>query len=320
MGSRRGFGGVAAAVAAALLVPAGASAAPAKPVPTTGGAASVGQTSVVLNGSVNPRQAETTYFFQYGPTRLYGATTGATGAGAGARRVRVAVGVGGLAPATTYHYRLVAQNAKGMVFGRNRTFRTQRQPLGVTLAGTPNPVLAGGATVLSGALTGTGAGGRQVVLQANPFPYTQGFAQVGNTLVTDVNGGFAFSVLSLPVTTQYRVLMPQRPDVVSPVTVVGTTARVTTHVRVRRGNRRGRIRFSGRLTPAVDGQQLLIQKFRRNRWVTIARTFARSAGSSSRYVKRVRQRRGGRYRVYANLQGAHVPTVGRTVRVRRVRR
>src|ERR687893_759750 len=109
MGSRRGFGGAAAALVAALLVPAAASAAPAKPVPTTGAAASVGQTSVVLNGSVNPRQAETTYFFQYGPTRLYGATTAATGIGAGNRRVPVAVGVGGLAPATTYHYRLVAQ-------------------------------------------------------------------------------------------------------------------------------------------------------------------------------------------------------------------
>jgi hypothetical protein len=317
MGTRRA---VAAAIAGALLVPAAASAAPAKPVPTTGGAASVSQSTAVLNGFVNPREAETTYFFQYGPTRIYGATTAATGAGAGARRVRVAVGVTGLAPATTYHYRLVAQNAKGMVFGSDRTFRTQRQPLGVTLAGAPNPVVAGGATVLGGALTGTGNAGRQVVLQANPFPYTQGFLQVGNALVTDANGAFSFSLLSVPVTTQYRVLMPQRPDVASPVTVVGATARVSTRVRVRRGDRRGRLRFTGRVTPAVDGQQILIQKFRRGQWVTIARTFARNAGSaSSRYVKRVRQRRGGRYRVYANLQGAYVPTVGRTVRVRRVR-
>jgi len=311
---------VALAVVPALLVPAAASAAPAKPVPTTGGAASVTQSTVVLNGSVNPREAATTYFFQYGTTRLYGAATAPAGAGAGARRVRVAVGVTGLAPATTYHYRLVAQNSKGMVFGRNQTFRTQRQPLGVTLAGLPNPVRAGGAAVLSGALTGTGNAGRQVVLQANPFPYTQGFLQVGNALVTDANGGFSFSLLSVPVTTQYRVLMPQRPDIASPVTVVGATVRVTTRVRVRRFDRRGRLRFTGRVTPAADGQQILVQKLRRGNWVTIGRTFARNAGdSSSRYVKRVRQRRGGRYRVLANLQGAYVPAAGRTVRVRRVR-
>jgi hypothetical protein len=317
MGSRTA---VAAALAGALLVPAAASAAPAKPVPNTGGAASVGQSTVVLNGSVNPKEAETTYFFQYGATRLYGGTTAATPAGGGAKRVKVAVGVSGLAPATTYHYRLVAQNSKGLVFGANRTFRTLRQPLGVTLAGTPNPVLAGGPSVLSGALTGTGNAGRQVVLQANPYPYTQGFVQVGNTLVTDANGAFTFSLLSVPVTTQYRVLMPQRPDVASPVTVVGTTARVTTRVRVRRGDRRGRLRFAGRVTPAVDGQPILIQKLRRGQWITIGRTFARNAGnSSSRYVKRVRQRRGGRYRVVANLEGAHVPAAGRTVRVRRVR-
>jgi hypothetical protein len=319
MRSRRWFG-PAVAAAVVLLVPAVAQAAPRKPVPTTGGVANVAQTTAVLNGSVNPREALTTYFFQYGATRLYGANTAAASAGAGAKRVRVAVAVGGLAPATTYHYRLVAQNAKGMVFGRDRTFRTPRQPLGVTLGATPNPVRAGGATVLTGALTGTGNAGRQVVLQANPFPYTQGFLQVGNALVTDPAGGFSFSVLSVAATTQYRVLMPQRPDVVSPVAVVGATARVSTHVRVRRGFRRGRIRFTGRLTPAVDGQQILIQKRRRGVWRTIARTFARNAGaSSSRYVKRVRQRRGGRYRVYANLQGAYVPTTGRTVRVRRVR-
>jgi hypothetical protein len=319
MRSRRWLG-PAAAAAAALLVPAVAEAAPRKPVATTGGVANIAQTTVVLNGRVNPRDAETTYFFQYGATRLYGATTPATGAGAGNRAVRVAVPVSGLAPFTTYHYRLVAQNAKGLVFGGNRTFRTLRQPLGVTLAATPNPVRAGGASVLAGALTGTGAPGRQVVLQANPYPYTQGFLNVGNVLVTDAAGGFSFPVLSIPVTTQYRVLMPQRPDVVSPIAIVGASVRVTTSKRVRRGSRRGRVRFSGRVRPAVDGQQILIQKLRRGQWRTIGRTFARDAGSSSsRYRKTVRPRRGGRFRVLANVQGAYVPTAGRTVRIRRVR-
>jgi hypothetical protein len=115
--------------------------------------------------------------------------------------------------------------------------------------------------------------------------------------------------------------MPRRPEIVSPVVALGTTVRVTTRVRVRRGSRRGRLRFRGRLSPAVDGEQILIQKRRRNgQWRTIARTFARDNGvRSSRYVKRVRQRRGGRYRVVANVDGEHVPSVGRTVRVRRVR-
>jgi hypothetical protein len=312
---------VAGAGVAVLLAPAAASAAPAKPVATTGGPANVAPSTVVLNGSVNPRQAETTYFFQYGATRIYGATTPATGAGAGNRRVRVSASVGGLAPFTTYHYRLVAQNAKGMVFGKDRTFRTRRQPLGLALTAAPNPVRAGRASVLSGTLSGTGNAGRQVVLQANPFPYTQGFATVGNALVTDAAGNFAFPVLSVPINTQYRVVMPQNPEVASPIAVLGASVRVTTSKRVRRGERRGRVRFFGRITPAIDGQQVLIQKFRDDAWRTIGRTFARDAGSaSSRYTKLVRPRRGGRFRVVANVQGAYVPTAGRTTRIRRVRR
>jgi len=316
-GRRRSLAPVA-VVLSGLLVPAAALSAPRKPVPTTGAAANVTPSSVVLNGGVNPRQAETTYFFQYGPTRIYGGTTAALGAGAGNRRVRVAVAVGALAPATTYHYRLVAQNSKGMVFGANRTFRTQRQPLGVSLAGTPNPVRAGGATVLAGTLSGTNNANRQVVLQANPYPYTQGFQNVGNVLVTDAAGNFAFNVLSVPFNTQYRVLMPQRPEVQSPVVALATTTRVTTRVRVRRGERSGRIRFSGRISPAIDGQQVAIQKRRGpGVWITIARTFARdNTASSSRYVRRIRQRRGGRYRVVANTEGAYTPTAGRTVRLR----
>jgi hypothetical protein len=319
MQSRRAIG-IAAAALAALIAPAAASAA-AKPVVTTGGASSVGQTTVTLNGRVNPREADTTYFFQIGPTSLYGTNTAPAPAGNGNRAIRVSVPVTGLAPATTYHFRIVAQNRRGLVKGKDRTFRTQRQPLGVTLAATPDPIRAGRSTTLAGQLTGTGSAGRQVVLQANPFPYTQGFQNVTNAQVTDANGGFAFPLLSVPVNTQYRVLMPQRPEVTSPVVVLETAVGVTTRVRNRRGDRRRRLRFSGRIFPAAPGSQVFIQKFRRNRWVNIARTFARDSGPSfSRYSRRVRQRRGGRYRVWANVQGAYIGNVGRTVRVRRVRR
>jgi hypothetical protein len=306
---------------AAGLLPATAAAAE-KPVVRTGGPSNVGQSTVVLNGSVNPRGAATTYFFQYGITRLYGSNTAAASAGAGRRGVRVSAAVGGLAPATTYHFRLVAQNARGLRFGGDRTFRTSRQPLGLTLAAIPNPVRSGRSTVLGGTLSGTGNAGRQVVLQSNPFPYTQGFVTVTNAQLTNAQGGFAFPVLGVTLNTQYRVLMPRRPEIVSPVVALGTTVRVTTRVRVRRGSRRGRLRFRGRLSPAVDGEQILIQKLRPGgQWRTIARTFARDNGArSSRYVGRVRQRRGGRYRVVANVDGEHVPSVGRTVRVRRVRR
>ena len=80
---------VGAIVGALLWAPATAAAAE-KPVVITGGAANVQPTTVVLNGTVNPKGAETSYFFQYGTTRLYGLSTPATSAGAGNKRVKIA--------------------------------------------------------------------------------------------------------------------------------------------------------------------------------------------------------------------------------------
>lgn len=300
----------------ALALPAAAGAAQ-RPDVTTGGASSVGESTVVLSGRVNPRGAETTYFFQYGPTVIYGGTTPAAGAGAGNRPVRVSASVAGLAPATRYHYRLVAQNARGLGRGRDRTFTTRRQPLGVSLAASPNPVRPDEPIVLAGTLTGTGSAGRQVVLQANPFPYTQGFLPVVNPQVTNEAGGFAFPLLGIGVTTQYRVQMPQRPEVVSPVVVAGVKVKVLTGKEVDQSGPGARVRIKGQVTPAVDGTEVQIQKRRDGGpWRTIERTFARDrSATSSSYSKSFRQRRTGKYRVYANAQGAYVPNLGKEIRI-----
>ena len=309
----------AAALVCALWAPAVASAAE-KPVATTGGVANVTPTTVVLNATINPKGAATSYFFQYGTTVIYGSLTPSASVGSGNKGVKIAVAVGALAPATTYHYRVVAQNSKGLTRGKHRTFKTKRQPLGVALAATPNPVRVGGATTLGGALTGTGNGNRQVVLQSNPWPYTQGFLTTGNAQVTNSTGAFAFPVIGVPVNTQYRVLMASRPEVVSPVVVVATTVKVTRRVRVKRGVRRARIRFRGRLTPAVDGQQVVIQRLRKGIWVNRGQTVARHAKAGySRYSKSIRVRRGGRFRVVLiDASGKYSPSASRSRRVRRV--
>jgi hypothetical protein len=307
------------ALICALAAPTAAAAAT-KPVVTTGGSANLAQTTAVVKGTVNPKGAETTYFFQYGTTTLYGGQTAPKSAGAGTNPVHVVSGISGLAPATKYHYRLVARNAKGLSKGRDRTFRTRRQPLGVSLAASPPVVTYGGKTLLGGVLSGTGNAGRQIVLQSNPYPYSQGFRNAADIHLTGSTGAFSFPILSVPVNTQFRVLMPSRPDVASPVVVVGAAVHATMRTKVRRGERRGRIRFRGRIRPAVDGSQVLIQKRRRSTgaWMTIAETFARHArgGRSSRYVKRVRQRHGGRYRVVASAGGAYSADATRSKRLR----
>ncbi len=315
---RRGLraGGLVAAMAAcALFAPAAAMAAPAKPTVRTGAAANVGQTDATLTGAVNPNERQTTYFFEYGTTSLYGARTADGDAGAGNARRAVAAGITGLAPFTRYHYRLVASNERGLTKGPDRTFRTQRQPLGLTFAATPNPVRPNASTTLAGTLSGTGNANRQIVLQSNPFPYTQGFQNASDVHLTNAQGGFSFPVLSVPINTQYRVVMAQNPNVVSPIVAVGVAPWVSLKVK-RLGGRTFRLR--GRITPAHDGTQMLIQRLRNGQWVTVRTTTSRHRGSRSRYRKRVRIRRSGTFRVVANIaDGDHIASSSRSVRLRR---
>ena len=143
---------------------------------TTGGAANVAQQTARLTGTVDPNGAATTFQFQYGPTSAYGAVTPEqTIAGDGKKTITA--DVSGLAPATTYHYRLIGRNGKGLTKGADRTFKTKVQPLGVAFAATPNPLLPGGTTTLAGQLTGTGNGGREVVLQSQPVPLHPGLQE-----------------------------------------------------------------------------------------------------------------------------------------------
>ena len=310
---RDGIAGRAALAAAfaALLAPAAAQGA-GKPVVTTGAAANIAQQSVTLTGTVAPNGAPTTYYFQYGPTIVYGSTTPATAVNA---TMRVSAAVSGLAPATKYHYRLVAQNAHGLTTGKDHAVKTRPQPLGVTLAATPNPVPWGAATTLAGTLSGTGNANRAVVLQANPFPYTQGFANAANAQLTNAHGDFSFPLTSVALNSQYRVLMTDRPAVVSPIVTLGVAVHVSTHVRRQRLRRGMRVRFSGTLRPARDGAQFAIQKLSKGTWRTVAGGITHHGGAGfSRYAKRVRIRHSGTFRVFMGISdGNYVSNVGRTV-------
>ncbi|HEV3070471.1 MAG TPA: hypothetical protein VGY76_03485 [Solirubrobacteraceae bacterium] len=96
----------------------------------TGAAIEVTDTGAHLTGEVNPLgTSAASYYFEYGQTRGYGATTPAPpGAPAGAGSTFTPVTpqpAEGLTPGTTYHYRLDATNNTGVVEeGPDRTFST----------------------------------------------------------------------------------------------------------------------------------------------------------------------------------------------------
>jgi hypothetical protein len=311
----KGFGALGLSAIVIGLLPGSALAA--KPAATTGAAANITFQSARVIGSLDPNREATNYYFQYGTTVALGTETAPTPAGAGNGVVRVSVDLGGLAPTTRYHYRIVAVNASGTTLGKRRTFTTRRQPLGVSLAATPNPIKLGTGTTLAGTLSGTGNAGRKIVLQSNPWPYTQGFQNASNELLTNATGGFSFPILSLPFNTQYRVVMPERPAVVSPIVTAGVKFYVGSKVNKKRVKRGRKIRFSGTIKPARPGANIAFQKKSNGRWVSINGTVVRSGG---RYAKSIKIRRGGSYRVWTGVvDGQYTSNHGKTFRIRSFR-
>ncbi len=95
-----------------------------------------------LGALVNPGGIQTSYRFEYGPTSAYGSSTpfpeGSVGEGLESHAVWASAS--GLAPGSTYHYRVVASNELGTAYGPDQTFTT----LTAEQAACPNEQMRGG--------------------------------------------------------------------------------------------------------------------------------------------------------------------------------
>ncbi len=110
---------------------------PSLPTIASTSASAIGQTTATLEAGINPNLSPTAYHFEYGTSDLYGSST-PEGAALGADGAvhAVSAALGRLAPGTTYHYRVVANNGVGGAFGFDQTFTTLSPPPAVT----PKPV------------------------------------------------------------------------------------------------------------------------------------------------------------------------------------
>jgi hypothetical protein len=279
-----------------------------RPGVSTGAAETVSYGSATLTGSIDPHGSNTSYYFQYGPTRAYGAQTAVADAGAGVSAVRVSVPVTGLQPITTYYFRLIAVNGVGASTGAGRAFKTVKVPLALAILAAPNPTVYGGTVTIQGTLSGTGNAGVPVVLQANPFPYTQGFANVGNPELTSATGGFSFPFLGLTEATQFRVVTTTKVPVVSPVTPEYVAVRVEAHVGRAHRRRRHHVRIYGTVSPAVDGAEVAIMRITGGANQLVAgTTLHHDNATASRFSCVVRVKRGAVYRVLVRVtNGAQV--------------
>ncbi len=126
------------------------------PVAITGPVTATGPQTATLSGTVNPNGVSTSWQFQYGKTTTYGSSTTALDAGTGNVNTGVSASLTGLAPGTSYHYRLVAMSSGGVTDGADGIFTTTASsaPPGATTS----PATAIGATgaTLNGSVTPNG--------------------------------------------------------------------------------------------------------------------------------------------------------------------
>jgi len=292
-----------------------ATAATTAPSATTGRSSGVTFSSAIVFAAINPHGQATDYVFQYGTTRKYGAQTPLAPAGAGTHALQVSQTITGLAPLSTYHYRILTTSPAGATVGGDRTFKTGPVPLSLAIAGAPNPVVYGSSFLVEGTLSGTGAANHPVALQSNPFPYLGGFLTVGNPELTNTSGGFSFPFLGLLENAQLRVVTVGKPEVSSPVLVENVAVRVSFHVRATR--RRGYARLYGTVAPAEVGALVGFQLLQPGRSLNKGGTIV-TAGTStvSKFSRVVRVQR-GLYRALVRVSdGAHVSAYSAPVLIR----
>jgi hypothetical protein len=289
-------------LAAAILALSGSAAGAASLVPTvtTSYAAHATYSSVTVYGYVNAHGIATGYAFQYGTTTGYGGQTALAPAGQKKSSVKVGQTIDGLQPGTVYHYRIVAVNGAGLAYGGDRTFKTVPVPLSLQITSTPNSVTFGQPFLVEGNLSGTGAAGHEVILEANPYPFTAGFHTIGNPELTNAAGAFSFPYLGLQENAQLRVATVGGAIVASPVVVENVAVRVA--FRARRTRRRGYWRLSGTVTPTEAGALVGFQLLRPGNSVNQGGTGVKPAtATSSRFERVVRIRHPGVYRALVKI-------------------
>lgn len=140
------------------------SGAPTAPQVATNGPVSISATSATINGSVNPNNVYTRFWFEFGQNQSLGSKTSIQPVGSDNQWQLVTGNLTGLQINTTYYYRVVAQNNQGTAFGNVLSFKTTSSGSGISGSGSSTGAGSGqtGGTGTSSSGSGsstTGSGG-----------------------------------------------------------------------------------------------------------------------------------------------------------------
>ncbi len=171
----------------------------------------VTEDGATLTGRIDPVGLQTRYRFDYGPTDSYGSSVplgpeALAGAAHGSRLFEQAIA--GLQPGTTYHYRVVAVNAKGTSYGFDRTFTTQ--PAGaIPLRGyeqvSPVDHMGGSIEAFKGFFVGTSSDAMSYTMRA-PGASGESAPSVGRLMSTRSAGGWDARGIDAPVNVMGTVI------------------------------------------------------------------------------------------------------------------
>jgi hypothetical protein len=101
----------------------------APPTVAPGSSSIVGPETATVGGTVTPNFSATSYHLEFGTSAAYGGSTEEASAGEGGVPRPVSALLRKLRPQTTYHFRVVASNAAGTVFGADQTITTAKVAL-----------------------------------------------------------------------------------------------------------------------------------------------------------------------------------------------
>lgn len=186
----------------------------------------------------------------------------------------------------------------------------------LTLNAQPSPVVFGKTTTLSGKLAGPSPAGVELTLEEDTtVPLGDRFSPAKSKATTAADGSFSF-IVEPAVNTQYRVVAKTKPATESPARLVNVRPRVKIAVSDRTPAVGSRVSFTGAVLPAHDGATARIQRRKSGTWKTVAKTTLADAGDAqSTYVKAVRVRTDGTYRVKVAKDADHIAGVSRRVKI-----